>query len=417
MAFKLVQKQEEAINLAMTGKNLFITGGAGVGKSYLLKKLVSKLGFKAVVCAPTGIAALNVGGVTIHSAFGMPLGIVTENDHRKVDKARKLFGNSAIKTLIIDEISMVRADLFAAIDKKLKIVRRNNLPFGGLQVIVVGDFFQLPPVLSSAERGMYNSLYDGLYSFQTDAWHNAGFQPIVLDEVIRQDDNITSKLLNLTRMGKVSDKLIGWLHENTSPSDTNGITLCSRRMDAELINNREFDKIDQPVHKKQCIISGKFSDSELPVPKVLELKESCRVMICANNQEEGYVNGHTGVVKKIGPTYIVVKIDDGPTVSITRYKWEKYSYKSAGGVVSKVPVARFEQYPLMLGYACTIHKAQGKTLSNYSIDIGYGAFCAGQTYVALSRMTDIKKIHLLTELVKGDFFVDSVVTQFYESLQ
>ncbi len=417
---QLNEKQSLCIEKADTGVNLFITGSGGVGKSVVINELKSKFKSSAVLLAPTGIAALNVAGATLHRTFNLPFSIAHEDEWFNISKTcAELFEDETIQTIIIDEISMVRADAFIAIDRKLRKIKGYDLPFGGLQVILVGDFFQLSPVLTRNENEAYFELFDSTYSFNTDTWHQLKLEVIVLDQVMRQDDNNTVRALNAIRQGKKAPAVLSWLNGKCEGNDVaeDAVTLCTTNAGAAAINESFYDEIDAPERTFHASIDGQFNDQ--PVDRTIRLKEGCRVIVCANNAQNGYRNGQTGEVVRFvdgEEPYIVVNLDDGYHVKVELCTWEAFSYKVVKRKLTKVSIGTFTQFPLKLGYGITIHKSQGMTLDECIIDMGNGAFAHGQTYVALSRIRSLDKLSLDRDIYQSDIIVDQEVIDFYGEL-
>ncbi len=420
---QLNEKQQLCIEKAGTGNNLFITGSGGVGKSVVINKLKEKLKSSAILLAPTGIAALNVGGATLHRTFGLPFSISHEDEWFSVNKTcGELFEDDTIETLIIDEISMVRADSFIAIDKKLRKIKGfHDIPFGGLQVILVGDFFQLSPVLTRNESDAYFDLFDSTYCFKTDTWNDLDLEIIELDQVMRQDDKNTVRALNAIRHGKQAPAILKWLNGKCEGNDVaeDAVTLCTTNASASAINESFYEEIDYPEHTFRASIDGQFN--EQPVDRTINLKETCRVIICANNAKNGYRNGQTGEVVRFvdheEDPYIVVKLDNGSHVKVEHCTWESFSYKVVKRKLTKVLNGTFTQFPIKLGYGITIHKSQGMTLDECIIDMGNGAFAHGQTYVALSRIRSLDKLSLDRDIYQSDIIVDQEVIDFYRELK
>lgn len=413
--------QERAIKEAEYGHNIFITGGGGVGKSVVIRELQNRFAETAVFCSPTGIAALNINGATLHRTFGLPFGVATQDDFDFIQSSvGLLFATDTIKTIVIDEISMVRADMFTAIDKKLRKIKRINRPFGGLQVIVVGDFYQLPPVLTRRDEEIYYDNYVSIFAFDCDTWDECQFRVVELSQVMRQDDEITIRALNSIREGWQHENVIKWINRQCGNSDNvtdEAITLCTTNASAQTTNEECYRGVSGTEHVFYGETKGTFNDSEKPVEETLKLKVGCRVVICANNPDGGYINGQTGTVSSFEEDYIGVDLDCGTVVMVKKHKWNTFTYKVRDGVLTKDETGSFEQYPLKLGYAITIHKSQGMTLDECCLDLGKGAFAHGQTYVALSRIRSLDTLYLIRPLRATDILVDDDVIDFYDSLK
>jgi hypothetical protein len=402
--------------------SLFLTGKAGTGKSTLLKHFREKTKKNVVVLAPTGVAALNVGGQTIHSFFGFRPGTTLQDIKKRFDKKAVLFAK--LDTIIIDEVSMVRADLMDCIDKFLRLNGKfQSAPFGGIQMIFIGDLYQLPPVVPPAEKE-FLAQYASPYFFDSPAFKEADPGYIELSEVYRQHDPDFIEVLNAIRIAQVDDAHLALINQRATPEffgdDEPYIYLTTRTDMADRVNEAKLRDIEAPVHVFSGTISGNFKESMLPTAPELRLKEGAQVMLLNNDQQGRWVNGDIGVIERFekGATdAVVVRLESGDTVFVEPYSWElvKFAYdKKTEAVVSEVDGA-FTQYPLRLAWAVTIHKGQGKTFDRVVVDFGHGTFAHGQAYVALSRCRSLQGLILKSPLERRHVFIDPRVTRFIES--
>ena len=406
-----------------TDANAFITGRAGTGKSTLLQLFQRSTRKKTVVLAPTGVAALNVGGQTIHSFFGFPPRLLSPSDIRK-RRNRRLYEN--LDVLVIDEISMVRADLLDHIDLFLRVNRENPAPFGGVQMVFFGDLFQLPPVVSSdAERQLFRTYYDSPYFFSAQVLQG-GFrmEMIELQQVYRQEERHFLRLLEAVRLNRADYDTLEELNRRYLPGfDEAGlfITLSARNATVDRINRTELDKLEAPAVSFPAKVTGQFNPAVFPTEAQLALKEGAQVMFLRNDPERQYVNGTIGRVTHLRSDEIRVRLQgsNGPAQELTvqPIEWEILKYRTSETDPDKIETevaGTFTQYPLKLAWAITIHKAQGKTFDRAVIDLGRGAFEHGQTYVALSRCRTLEGIVLKEKLRMEDILVDPRIVEFYE---
>ena len=413
--------QQSAFSKFKQGLNLFISGPGGVGKSVLINYIREHYEDETVFLAPTGIAAINIKGATAHRVFRFPLGVLGKYERNNVaEKAEAVFNkNSGIKRIVIDEISMMRADLFAAIDHQLRKIRKINKPFGGLQVLVVGDFYQLPPVLNKkgGEYDAFSREFFSEFAFDTDTWKEAGFVTVELNEVMRQNDVDFINALNSIR---VKDKnyatSVNFLNKRAAQNDEIGddpIFLCSTNKDADTINQHNFDELEGEIKFYTGTKWGSFKGCL--VPDVIELKVGAKVLICANG--DAYVNGQVGFVESMHENVIFVQLQGygEDTVAVKKHKWEEFDYENKGDGVKAVAIGGFEQFPIKLGYAITVHKSQGISLDSGIIYNGRGFFCPGQAYVGLSRLRTLSGLGMIKPLDLSDIIVDKRVTTFYEN--
>ena len=405
--------------------NLFITGRAGTGKSTLLSLLKRTTRKNAVVLAPTGIAALNVGGQTIHSFFKFPPKMI---DPRELTKRKNHRFYKKLKLLIIDEISMVRADMIDCIDIFLRNNIENSRPFGGVQVVVFGDLFQLPPVVASQfERQFLKERYGSPYFFAASVFQNEiELTMIELVTVYRQTerrfinllDNIRTRSFDYEDLEEINQRFEGEIDE-----DEYSITLCATNAKVNAINNERLKQIAAPTYEFLAKVSGQFATSIFPSDQYLWLKEGAQVMFVKNDPEGNYVNGSLGRISQISNDKIIVETKirgEDKVLDLDRVEWEvlKYEVDPKEPERFKTSVSgTFTQYPIKLAWAITIHKSQGKTFDNIIIDLGKGAFDFGQTYVALSRCRTLGGISLNKMITGRDIIVDPIIVDYYEAMK
>lgn len=405
--------------------HLFITGKAGTGKSTLLQLFRQTTRKKVVVLAPTGVAALNVRGQTIHSFFAFPARpLSTKEIHPRRDK--RLYKH--LEMIIIDEISMVRADLLDNMDYFLRINRGNELPFGGVQMVFFGDLFQLPPVVSSPEEKQYfSSVYPTPYFFSAGVF-NRGFslEMIELRKVYRQESRHFLRLLDAIRTGDIDADDLEDLNIRYLPEQDPGayfVTLSPRNALVDQLNQRKLMELSGEAFTFNAEISGEFDPRQFPADLSLQLRRGAQVMFLKNDPEGAFVNGTIGQVMEVDDSEIKVEIEatgsgTPQTITLTPFTWEILRYTlTAQEQIETSVIGSFKQYPVRLAWAITIHKSQGKTFDRVIIDMGQGAFETGQTYVALSRCRSLEGIILRRPLTRRDVLVDERVIAFYDQLR
>lgn len=414
--FQLTKEFEELFELIeRTNKNLFITGKAGSGKSTLLEYFRQNTKKNHAILAPTGITAIKAKGKTVHSFFKFPPRFVSKKDV-KILRDRDLI--KRLDTLLIDESSMLRADIFDAIDLSLKINRGNKKPFGGVQLILFGDLLQLPPVVSSNDREVMEKFYPkGEFFFNSNSFPSGNFVTYELSKIFRQTEKSFIDILNKIRIAKITDKELSILNKRILDNQTEikkgTIILSPRNHKVDSINNENLEKLKGELYEFDASITGNYKESEYPVAKKLYLKVGAQVMITKNDtsQPQKWVNGTLGIIESLEGEKIKIKIN-GRVHYLGKTKWEKIDYRLKGNNINPIPVATFIQYPLKLAWAATIHKCQGQTFDKVAIDLDTGSFEHGQTYVALSRAKTIEGINLFKEISQSDLIFNKKVFDF-----
>lgn len=394
--------------------NVFVTGKAGTGKSILLQYFKKKSFKKLVVCAPTGVAAINIGGQTIHSLFKIPPSFVKKNSLKLDYKTINLFKN--IDTVVIDEISMVRADLMDAIDFCLKQARNSNDAFGGVQMVMFGDLYQIPPVVSDPELHKYFADNNGgFYFFNADVWKNAELKIFELNNIFRQKDEDFKQVLNSIRVGNAEETVLLKINQRTKVEipENNVVTLATTNKIVNEINSVKLEKLPGEIKEYTAVITGSIEETAFPTEEYLKLKVGAQVMFLKNDKEKRWVNGTIGKVYSLLDKEIIVDIE-GIKYSVPQETWSKirYYYNQENKSVEEEVVSSFTQFPLRLAWAITIHKSQGKTYGSVILDMGDGAFAHGQTYVALSRCRSLEGLYLKKDIHREDIMVDNSIISF-----
>jgi hypothetical protein len=412
---ELSDESREILNLfENTSQNVFMTGKAGTGKSTLLRYFRATTKKNHAVIAPTGIAAINVQGQTIHSFFGFGIDITTSRV--RFVSADKLRVIRSLQTLIIDEISMVRADLFDCINISLQKNRRNTLPFGGVQIIAIGDPYQLPPVVKESERSYFDKVYGGHHFFHSHSFKAGNFQIRELTKVHRQKDEVFKKILNSIRTGDCTNEDIELLNSsitnNKPAADT--VKLVTTNDLARTINEAELAKLVGNEKKYTAHVIDEFRERDMPTDQELILKEGEMVMLLNNDREKRWVNGSTAKIISLDEISIKVKFEDNTYAEVGLNEWDNIQFvfnENEQKIEPKI-VGKFIQLPVKPAWAITIHKSQGQTYSTVHIDFGGGTFAPGQAYVALSRCTSLEGLSMEAPIVKDDIIVDGNVRMF-----
>lgn len=410
-----------------TREHLFITGRAGTGKSTLLTYFRDNTKKKVVVLAPTGVAALNVQGQTIHSFFGVPPGVTPQQaEHERLSKRLKDVCKRA-DTIIIDEVSMVRAELLDCMDILLRRARCAEEPFGGLQMIFIGDLYQLPPVMARHEdASSFLLAYQSPYFFDSYVFGRCALQIIVLEKIYRQRDQKFITLLNRVRENEVSGDDLAQLNQRVGAAidgdaGSPTIVLTATNAVADAINARRLAQLPGETFPYEGRLQGSVDERSLPTSSTLMIKPGAQVMLLVNDTAGAYVNGTIGTVLDIEqgtaqtPDTVVVDIGNGEEVEVKPYTWEfhRYTFNPTTRSLDAEVLGTYVQYPLRLAWAVTIHKSQGKTFDRVRIDLGSGAFAHGQVYVALSRCRTLDGISLVRPLRRTDIRMDERVREFF----
>lgn len=420
--------------IQFTNNSLFLTGKAGTGKSTFLRYISATTKKKHVILAPTGIAAINAGGSTLHSFFKLPFYPLVPTDKRystrNLRSTMKYNGDKCkllreVELIIIDEISMVRADIIDFIDKVLRIYNRNmREPFGGKQLLLVGDIYQLEPVLKEEDRQLLQPYYASSYFFDAKVFQDYPLVSIELNKVYRQNDPSFISILDHIRTNQVSDNDLRYINARVGaqrgtteiPQEDFTITLSTRRDTVDWINNQGLDSLNGAPVMFLGEIKGEFPESSLPTPIELNLKVGAHVMFIKNDTQKQWVNGTLGLIIGIDEEagILYVHTEDGDDLQVQREMWEnvRYHFNETEQKIEEEQIGTYVQFPVKLAWAITVHKSQGLTFRNVNIDFTGGVFAGGQAYVALSRCTSLEGITLKEPLHRNEVFVRSEVVQF-----
>lgn len=411
------------------GPFTFITGRAGTGKSTLLKHFRETTQLNAPVLAPTGVAALNVEGETIHRFFRFAPGITVKDARHKGASVTEAEVYRKADVLVIDEISMVRADLMDCMDQFLRGARKDKRPFGGLRIVAIGDLYQLPPVVSSAEREAFSKLYASPYFFSSQVVQElleAGDLAFVeLEKVYRQSDTSFIRLLNGVRNRTITSEELEALNARVDHAPPkHAIVLTAVNAAADEVNEGRLARLPGKIRLFHGEFNGQFPERETPAEPELQLKKGARVMCVANDPAGRFVNGSLGWVRGFSEdedsaSSVIVELDTGEMIEIESHTWTIYRsvYDRSTRTLDQERLGSFRQLPLRLAWAVTIHKSQGKTFDQAVIDLGRGAFAAGQTYVALSRCRSFDGLSLVQPVRLQDIRLEYAIVKFVTSLQ
>ncbi|MET1055893.1 MAG: helix-turn-helix domain-containing protein [Pedobacter sp.] len=426
-----------------TSRHIFLTGKAGTGKTTFLRNLIELTHKKAVIAAPTGIAAINAAGVTIHSLFQLPFGTylpkqpTAEHPNQQYNTPRSIVRHlqmtstkrrifQDLELLIIDEVSMLRADLLDAIDMVLRYIRKNNASFGGVQVLFIGDLHQLPPVVKSNEWQLLGEFYNSVYFFDAHALQQSPPVYIELEKIYRQADSVFINLLNNLRNNEITPGDVELLEKYykagfVPAKEDKYITLTTHNQRADTLNKKSLDELDGVSYLFQASIEDEFSESSFPAERILELKLGAQIMFIKNDQsgDRRFFNGKIATVINLKPDMIEVETEgERERIVLEKYTWKniKYTNHKVTNEIEEEVIGKFIQYPIKLAWAITVHKSQGLTFDKAIIDIG-NAFAPGQIYVALSRLRSLDGLVLTSQISKTGIRQDQNVSHFSKNKQ
>ncbi|MCB9252167.1 MAG: AAA family ATPase [Flavobacteriales bacterium] len=413
-AWQIIHEENRSVNLS---------GKAGTGKSTFIKALKKFSSKKILLTAPTGLAALNINGVTLHSLFGLPFGLMLPNDSRLKRHSLSQLKKKLLKKcdlLVIDEISMVRADVLDAIDLLLQKYCKDPMPFGGKQVVLVGDNFQLEPVVRNEERDLLYNHYESPYYFSSKVFNRINIEKIELKKVYRQTDPYFISLLNQIRVGTINEYELAELNsrqiapESISKTSEFSIILAPKSITVSLENLIKLKAIKSREYTSEALILGRFNPSSYPTDEVLRLKEGAQIIMVKNDKNRNWVNGSLGIIKSISENNLLIKLENGKLVDVFREDWEQieYDFDKSTQTIKENVVGTFRQFPVKLAWAITIHKSQGLTFSRVVLNLEGGTFASGQLYVALSRCRSLEGLYLTQKIEKSDIKVNTEILKY-----
>ena len=407
--------------------HVFIKGRAGTGKSTFLNLCRTNLKKNMVVLAPTGAAAVNVGGQTIHSFFNFKPNITVKGVSSVSIRPEYAKVYTRLEMIVIDEVSMVRADLLDCVDAFLRLHGPDpTKAFGGVVMVFIGDLYQLPPVVTSSDEYIFHMHYRSPFFFDARVFEEINIRVVEFEKNYRQQDKTFQQMLEAIRHNRVSDEHLRLLNARYDPlfdppEDDNWVYLTTTNKIADDINQERLKALKEDLFTHDGKVRGNFEKVTLPTHEVLDLKVGAQVIMLNNDREGRWVNGTIGRIKEIynagfNAAAVQVVLPDGKSIEVEPYTWEMFEfyYNGEKGTIDSRVTGSFKQFPMKLAWAITIHKSQGKTFEKIAIDVGKGAFCHGQIYVALSRCTTLEGIVLKNKITSSDLYLDGNIQRFLD---